>query len=250
VNFEIASETFSVLNIQHAILLYGNPGTQDVQYASVHPVRCGEGGIPVIQEGRPLDRSQFDQACAGLRAATRVDAGIFPDTVLSAGISHIIWWQRPGRHTYFFNCAPAPEGIQCVGRRAGVALTPGAVFVAKADKLWVYAVKGTARPTEKAKLFHMPVMNVWKNGAVCTGSVPLPGSSLAKSIDAWEGAFWGSHFTHPNHEQPVRYEGGIHAFCTDLLDGKFMAFPERVLVGIPKMTIGSLVALFDAGKQP
>jgi PRTRC genetic system protein B len=119
------------------------------------------------------------------------------------------------------------------------------VFVAKDKDMWAFALKGKARPTAETKLFHVPMMNVWENGKVCTGSVPLPSSTVAQSIKEWEDAFWNSHFTHPNHKRPVRYKGGIHAFCIDLLDGKFKEFPVRVLNAIPNATLGALVERLD-----
>ena len=48
---------------------------------------------------------------------------------------------------------------------------------------------------------------------------------------AWNDAFFGSFFTHPNvHGKLVTYKGGAFKFWRDMLDGRHGEFPEHVLV--------------------
>jgi PRTRC genetic system protein B len=246
-SFEVQDCATTSISLQTAILFYGNGNNiSGVSYATIHPVDGGDGqASPVIRAGRPLDRASLEAACASLMEGARVRCGIFSDNILSIGLEHLVWWQRPGKRTYFFACRPAAEGEISVGQRAGTGFTPGVVFVAKRQSLWAYAVKGEARPTADTRLYHLPAMNVWPDGRVCTGSAPLPDSTVAESVAAWEKSFWDSNFSHPNHPRPVNYKGGIHQFSIDLLDGKFRKFPQRVLRPIKGLTLGCLVDRLD-----
>src|SRR5574338_250207 len=246
-SFEIHDCTAMNVTLQKAILLYGSSnGFSGVSYATIHPIDAEKANsAPVIRAGRPADRASLKAVCASLLEASRVRSGVLPDNILSVGISHIVWWQRPGRRTYFFDCRPAAEGGVSIGRRAGTGLTPGLVFVAREQSMWTYAVKGDARPDASTQLCHAPMMNTWADGKVCSGSMPLPDSTVAESVAAWEKSFWDSNFSHPNHPKPVNYKGGIHQFSMDLLDGKFRKCPQRVLRPIKVLTLGRLVDDLD-----
>lgn len=247
-SFEVLDCSAMSVKLTTAILLYEANGLRSgAVYATIHPVDCGDGSAsPVIRAGRPADRTSLKAACASLLEVSRIRSGVLTDNVLSIGPEHVIWWQRPGVRTYFFDCRPAADdGAVSIGKRAGRAPTPGIVFVAQGQSLLAYAVKGAGRPDADTPLFHMPAMNVWEDGRVCTGSMPLPDSTVGQSILAWEASFWDSHFSHPNHPKPVRYKGGIHQFSIDLLDGKFSTFPQRVLCPIKGLTLGRLVDRFD-----
>jgi len=240
------------VTLQTAILLYGSGGGyEQLRYATIHPVDCAPGAAPVIRAGRPADRDSLRQVAAGLLESNRTRSGVLPETLLSVGPEHVVWWQRPGKRTYFFNTRVTEEDRHiAVGQRNGEGLTPGLIFAAKGQKMWVFAVKGENRPDVSTPLCHAPLMNVWDSGTVCTGSMPLPDSTMADSVARWERGFWESAFSHPNHPKPVNYKGGIHAFSRDLLDGKFRKFPERVLRPIKGMTLGLLVDKLDADRMP
>ena len=252
-SFEIYDCDARSVKLQSAILLYGSSNSYDaISYATIHRVECGKGDTaPVIRAGRPVDRASLKAVCTGLMEASHVRSGVLPDNILSVGLEHIVWWQRPGQRTYFFDTRPGADGSTNfnVGKRGGMALTPGLVFVAKDQNMMVFAVKGDVRPDAATPLHHAPLMNIYEDGRVCTGSMPLPDSTMAESVETWEKAFWGSHFTHPNHSKPLNYKGGIHAFSIDLLDGKFKKFPMRVLRPIKGLILGRLVDRLDGIKE-
>lgn len=235
--------------LQRAILLYGgHGGYQNINYATIHPVDTSKDGAPVIRAGRPADRESLKAVCASLMESARIRSGVLTDNILSVGLQHVVWWSRPGIHTHFFKCRPSSDGAVSVGECAGSAPTPGLVFVAKEQTMFVYAVKGDARPTADTPLYHAPYMNVWENAQLCVGSMPLPDSTMAESVATWENAFWGSNFSHPNHPKPLNYPGGIHQFSIDLLAKKFRKFPQRVLRPIKGLTLGGLVDQLDGVK--
>ena len=83
---------------------------------------------------------------------------------------------------------------------------------------------------------------MWKGGAICHGNVGVPDCAIAQRIEAWNTAFFGSFFTHPNVQKGlVKYRGGSYRFWKDMLDGKFKSFPQRVLVPL-NATLGELLA--------
>jgi PRTRC genetic system protein B len=232
------------VSLVSAIMLYASQGNGygcHSYYATTHPVEFDDNGAPVIQAGQPVDIANLKSSLSKLLGSAQNHSGVLPDNILSVGIEHIVWWQKPGKRTMFFDCAQKGEGVVNVGKRTGVGFTPGLVFVAKGQKMMVFAIKGDERPEADTVLHHAPFMNVWIDGRVCTGSAPLPGETVATSVAAWESAFWLSNFSHPNHVNAVKYKGGIHQFSIDLLDGKFKKFPERVLKPIKEMTLGKLI---------
>lgn len=247
-SFEVFDLDAQSVKLKSAILLYGgHTAYSSLRYATIHPVESvGADTPPVIRAGRPLDSRTLQSVCTDLMESARVRSGVLPAHVLSVGMEHVVWWSPPGRRTYFFNTSVADDGRVHVGQRNGMALTPGLVFVAKRQKMMVFAVQGNERPDADTRLCHAPLMNVYENGKVCTGSMPLPDSTVAASIAKWEDAFWGSNFTHPNHAKPVNYTGGLHAFSIALLDGRFRKFPQRVLRPIKGLTLGTLVDQLDS----
>lgn len=251
-SFEVCDANISGVRLQSAILLYGSGGYRSTTYATIHDVDVGDGdAAPVIRAGRPVDKVALREVIGGLMDASRVRSGILPDNILSIGADFVVWWERPCERTYYFDCrshgfdGDAPS----VGKRAGKGLTPGLVFVARNQQMMVFAVKGNERPNADTPLFNAPLMNVYSDGRVCTGSMPLPESTMGDSVATWSKSFWESHFSHPNHPKVVKFKGGIHAFTNDLLDGKFRKFPERVLVPVKGMTLGGMVEKIEGGKE-
>ncbi len=245
-SFEVHDHAAVSVELKTAILLYeSRGGNGSMSYATVHPVDCNGSGHPVIRAGRPADQAVLKSVCSSLLKSSRTRTGVLSDNVLSVGIESVVWWQRPGVRTYFFDCNPAADGGFSVGKRAGKAPAPGIVFVSKGQSLWGFAVEGDSRPSADTQLYHLPTMNVWETGKVCTGSMPIPDGTLSESIMAWEQSFWGSNFSHPNHPKVVKYRGGIHKFSAALLDGKFKTFPEHVLRPIDGLTLGALVDQLD-----
>lgn len=253
--FEVKDYDNTNMRLRQAILLYGSSHgySGSIQYATIHPVECDDEGksAPVIRAGRPVGKDALKMVVDSLIESSRVRSGVLPDNILSIGAEFVVWWQRPGKQNYFFDCRRGPvekDDFVSVGKRAGSAYAPGLVFVASKNRMMVFAVKGSERPGESTQLYHAPLMNIYADGSVCTGSMPLPDSTMATSVVKWQEAFWASNFTHANHAKPVNYKGGIHAFSIDLLGDKFRKFPERVLRPIKGLTLGVLVDQLDGIK--
>lgn len=232
VKFNVSEEGPAEMHLRRAILVYGGKGGG--QFATVHDIATAPGGGATILPGRPM--TAFAVQRLARKLTKRREGGFIPEKLIFQDADTIAWWVPPSRRRVWFRC---PEGQLIAGERSEVVSHPGLVFsVATARKWFVWAIKGTARPTDSTKLFRAPYFNVWESGQVCVGNVDLPERASAEKLDEWTNAFFESWFTHPNvHAELVRYRGGAYRFWRDMLDGKHAEFPERTLVDLGR-TLG------------
>jgi PRTRC genetic system protein B len=221
--------------LSSALLLY--TADNGSHYATVHPITPDrKSGRPVIGAGRPLDRRVVVGALLQLDRNAAPKAEFLPSTVLGVTSAAVTWWCPPARRRVFFQC---PK----VGERSAVVPHPGLVFQAGAEGFRVFALKGADRPEGGTALYEPPYFNTWDKGEICIGSAKVPRRIEVAAIKGWEEGFFNSAFTHPNRGgKRVSYEDGFYAFWTDMLDGRFEAFPHEVLVPIKGVSAGKLVA--------
>jgi PRTRC genetic system protein B len=74
-------------------------------------------------------------------------------------------------------------------------------------KLAVAALKTNGRVSAKTKLYHAPLMNVYANGNVCTGSATLPNECGIDQIKVWESVMFDSAFSHVNNPSTLFLAG-------------------------------------------
>ena len=227
----ISDHPIRKIAVRQAILLYGE-NEHSPEFATIHPVDIQAGGqTPVIRAGRPLDKRGLAELATTLFTANRTKPGLLPPNVLSVGNDHLVWWSPPATRPIFFRGSGRDTSKQFnIGERNGITFHPGLIFAVKDAKWYVLAVKGAERPTADTLLYVAPYFNVWENAVICAGNVPLPKAAVTEKIAAWEKAFFESNFTHTNVTRLVQYKGGGHRFWADMLDGKFEAFPEKVLL--------------------
>lgn len=228
-------QTGNDVTLARALLLY--EGKNGAEYATVHPVIAEpRSGRPVIGAGRPLERRAMLDALVQLDRNAAPAAEFLPATVLGVTSTAVTWWCPPALRRVFFKC---PK----VGERSAVVPHPGLVFQAGVEGFRVFSLAGDTRPDEMTALYEPPYFNTWNHGQICIGSAKVPGRIEITAITGWEEGFFNSAFTHPNHGgKRVDYEASFHAFWTDMLDGKFAAFPLDVLVPMEGETAGKLVA--------
>lgn len=223
-----------VLNLTKAVLIYS--GGHGQGYATVHEAISGPNlAQPSLSAGVPVTKSALVALMNDLGSAESY--GFLPANVLAVGRNHLVWWSPPQKRTIWFK-AQAPIGVRC-----GTTVHPGLVF-AVIDGNWaIYAVKGTERPTADSHLFQAPYFNVWESGQICTGNVVLPDLSSVERMAAYESAFFGSYFTHPNIMKKgrlTRFRGGPFALWNSLLKRPRKVFPENSLAPLGR-TAGDLV---------
>jgi PRTRC genetic system protein B len=224
VTFELAGgDRETPFELSKAILLYR--GGNDAAFATIHDIGLKD-KTPLILEGRALTPAAAIRLALDLtKGANR--GGFVPQSLLYMDGDTMAWWVPPAKRHIAFRADElgAPE-------RGEVVPHPGLVFkVNGMRRWWVWAVHGSERPAESTPLYQAPYFNVYPDGGICTGNVSLPEGTTAERIEAWNQAFFGSFFTHPNvRGKLVTYRGGAFGFWRDMLDGRHAEFPERVLV--------------------
>jgi PRTRC genetic system protein B len=225
--FTVHEEREGAVQLRKALLIYerkeSNGGAGQC-HVTVHRVMSGEDG-PIILSGHALTVQASTRLVRELSRQPR-QGGFVPPELLYWSGDVVAWWAPPAaRHIAIRNEAMgAPE-------RGEVVPHPGLVFCVNGNKGWyVWAVRGSERPTPQTALFQAPYLNVWATGQICIGNVTVPDGNPVEQIEAWSRCFFGSFFTHTNAAAKLlKYEGGAYAFWRDMLDGKFSKFPERVL---------------------
>jgi len=122
---------------------------------------------------------------------------------------------------------------------------PALVFHVRNRKLAIAAIKGSRRPGESTSLYHAPLMNIYANGNLCSGSIALPDTCRVTDFPVWEAAIFDTLFTHVNHPKTLRLANTSHRngtrsreittaahvrFWRDLHRTKTRRFPVSALV--------------------
>ena len=223
--------------LQHAVLIYG---CGRKSYATLHDIDRALGG-PVIGAGRPITQD----AAAALGKSLAVHSGftgfVAPE-ILYIGPTVAAWWRAPApARVYFETQDKRPQ--RNLGTVSGVTPQPGLVFALAENRWFVFAVRGTERPTAATLLYRTPYFNVWETGEICEGNLHRPDTVSTESLAAFERAFFDSRFTHTNIRRGsdiARFKGGPYALWRALLAGQWKHFPEATLVPI-KASLGQMM---------
>ena len=120
--------------------------------------------------------------------------GIIGSHILQIDPTHdgiVVWYSKTQLRNLLF--------IENLGIPNGKANIPPLLWIANRNKISVYAMNTSNRPTEKTSLYHAPFFNVNDNGAVCMGTVDISikkTASLEEFTTAWENYFFNSYFSH------------------------------------------------------
>lgn len=221
----------SMLKLETAILLYSGG-----IFATIHQIVPNGKARPEIGPGVPITQEAVSTALRGMKMD--MNSGFLPENVLGIGMDWVVWWRQPRTGPIWFDSQD-----KRIGKRSATVPHPALVFaVSNNGSAWhVFAVKGSKRPTAQTLLHVSPYFNVYEGGKICIGNVSVPGETALEKIGAWEQAFFGSWFTHPNiHGKHVEYKGGSEQLWVDIMDGKHQKFPEKSLVKT-NMTVAGLI---------
>ncbi|WP_060868921.1 PRTRC system protein B [Chryseobacterium indologenes] len=191
-----------------------------------------ENGIPVnphpltVNEGKRLAKAlQVDEENLNLLKSD----GIVNSNLLSfdAKSATIVWHTRAQFRELFFN--------NHLGIQSGKAHTPPMVWVADREKLKVFALSTSRKPTINTPLYNAPYFNVYVDGSVCMGTVDISTTetgSVDQLMKLWENYFFNSYFSHLMYDHnPVN--GNCVMLWENLIDnGKL--FPTEMLVKTSK----------------
>lgn len=237
--------------LSRAILLHrqhSHTQGRERAFATVHSIVDGPSGRPEIQAGSMMSAASLEAALRSLNAEGSELEFIEPK-LLAKNTTTMVWWCAPKTVRMWFKVTT--EG-DVLGTRSGNAVQPGLVFAVKGGQWYVWAVAGSERPGAETVLFQAPYMNVDSNGRICVGNAEIPTGHAVWVPEAWEKAFTGSAFTHPNvnaRGRLVKWPGGVSALWLSLLTKQRKVFPKRALVPL-RLTVGSLIkSLANGGFQ-
>jgi PRTRC genetic system protein B len=207
------------LRLQQVALFYAREDHgAETGYVEVRPIIQGPTG-PEYGAGRPADAEYLRRMLLGDMPLT---LNLLDPRLLAHGGNEAAWWSRPGRQALFFT----GDGMK--RHDAKSVSMPALVFHVRDGRLRVRALACRGRPTPRTPLYVAPLWNIYSNGNVCMGSMPVPDGPPAERIDAWERAWWDSAFTGPHDSRSCGHPGGYQRMLTELR--KLPRFPSRWLV--------------------
>lgn len=215
---------------QGAVVFHGRLGDSEVSAITFHPVTVDD-GHPAIQPGGPMSRADALRLCQALAGERRGELAWQPSTVLAHGDEALVWYV-PGRVRPMLFTGTKGETVRLE------VPWPTLVFSARERDIRLAAVKTRGRPTLRTPLYHAPVWNVFRDGAVCLGSASVPGMVGPESIPDYEAAIFDSRFSHGNFRGNLRIEGKTGEvsdldhlrFWRGLARDKATRFPHGALV--------------------
>ncbi|MDO8843940.1 PRTRC system protein B [Methylicorpusculum sp.] len=194
---------------KHAILIHQAKALSDTnaQYrasdflASMHDFVTNEQGESVIGAGRLMSKEDVESVLRSMLEMGKRKISLLPPNVVSISESHLAWTVPAQVRPMLFNITGMPM------KKIDVPW-PRLLMVANRNgKLAVAALKTNGRVSAKTKLYQPPLMNVYANGNVCTGSATLPDECGIKQIKAWESVMFDSAFSHVNNPSTLFLAG-------------------------------------------
>lgn len=215
--------TGSALDLQLreiAFLVYteqGN-GSEKKSYLEVRPILHGPNG-PEYGAGFPADGAYIQRL---LQRDTPPKLAMLDRRLIAAGEEEAAWWSPPAKQTLFFT------GGTMTKHSGQTVSMPALLFHVRDRVLRVRALACRGRPSSRTPLYVAPLWNIYRNGTLCMGSMPVPQGPPVDRIDAWERAFWDSAFTISHDPRVCGHPKGYSRMLTELR--KLPRFPSRWLV--------------------
>jgi PRTRC genetic system protein B len=179
---------------------YGDVDRAPASFASVHEVTHGPNGA-ALEPGVLLSEDALASVVTDLTGGRGLE--YLPERVLAfaPGIG-IAWWSPAGERPLFFRTdrfgSTEPDAFLNEQVHGHAYPVPALVFVVRGSGLRLYALADDRRPTPETPLYRAPFYNLYAAGNVCTGSMPAPKGVTPANTDAYERAYFGSNFSHPN----------------------------------------------------
>jgi len=211
------NRTFS---LKQALLLYQD-GTR--AFATLHEVKHRPNQAPYLTAGQSVTTGFLETLAKGLGAS--MAAEVLPEHVLARTPDLIAWWCRARQRLMFFGAGNA-ETSALNGKMFP---HPALVFMIQGRELFVRALAEDRRPTANTRLCNAPYWNTDTHGRVCLGSMRVPDETGVASLAGWEGAYFGSEFTHPSGAvRLTTHPAGFLGLWSSLARRK-RAFPVKFL---------------------
>ena len=206
-------------------------GYREAFIASLHDFMPDSNGEMVVGAGKLLLKEDVEAILRQMLALDRKSVSLLPSNVVSVSSTHIAWTVPAQVRPMLFNITGMPFKSLSVP-------WPRLLIVANNQgKLAVAALKGRGRLSAKTKIFNAPLLNIGRNGDVCTGSAQLPADVKADDIKQWESVLFDTAFSHVNNLATLKLDkkDGVdtkthYKFWASLARRKEVAFPSTHLV--------------------
>ena len=178
-----------IFALKQAVLLY-QEGSR--AFATLHEVKSRPDGPPYLSAGQSVTTAFLEVLAKGLGASMAPE--ILPENVVARTPEMIAWWSPAQRRVMFFG----GESAETAKLNGYLYPHPPLVFMICGRELFVRALAENRRPNADTPLRNAPYWNTDGHGRVCLGSMRVPEEVSARTIAAWEAAYFGSEFTHPS----------------------------------------------------
>lgn len=127
-----------------------------------------------------------------------------PENVIAYGLNYMAWTSEATSRPLLFQGA-ADKGLQELDGQSFP--QPRLLFIVKNQRLCIFALKGTERPTPQTPLYKAPYFNLLPGEEMCKGSARIPKAGDLESIPKWEEVFFLSNFVHGNGTKRWNFDG-------------------------------------------
>lgn len=210
-------------------------GSPYIEYYEMDEDGCPVNPHPLsVREAQSLAKA-LDTRGEAAKAFLR-PAGLLPPSVLHINPSHngsVVWYTRPQPFYMHFT--------QNLHLESGAVALPALVWKADRKRLYLYALTRRSKPNAATPLYFAPVLNAYRDGAICMGTVDVKiksAASLEEFTAAWQAYFFGSYFSHLiGGNNPV--EGNLISLYRQLRESG-APFPVEALVKT-RLTLNNLL---------
>lgn len=172
-----------------------NDSAQDIY---VEAYDMDKNGFPI--NAHPLSLKESSKLAVALDASQDLNrsflksSGLLPKNVLyiNSQKDGYALWQTPAQKVDLFF-------VESLGIPNGRASIPPLLWKATKTNLWIFAIDNNQEINQQSLLFHAPFFNLYDDGRVCMGTVPVNISTdcaLEEFIKLWEQYFFNSYFSH------------------------------------------------------
>lgn len=216
----------------HRASLKTNIQSMSHNFATLHDIGMTDDNRPVIKEGQLMSHDSVIsvlQDMVGMRQKKSLQ--MLPENVLAYSDDSLVWYVKSGARSMLFK-----RGKRSVKMDVSY---PTLIFKVVDNVLSVVASRYTRKPKATDILCHSPLMNIYSDSRVCTGSAVCPDNADIDSMQQWEDVIYKTRFSHQNHNHTLATKNNKNVSTDDLF-----AF-WKSLKGVKKFPVKQLNQITD-----
>lgn len=222
---------FSDYTPERAIIIYRNEVNNI--HLRTHDLHI-QNNRPVLGEGRSMSDDAIKTLIVDLgKNVIAQRGGLLPKRILSVRPNgDILWWVKAARRQLNVH--------ERLGIKSGMAPFPTLLFALKDSTLKAFALKTKGTPTEKTRLYRLPLWNLMgDHGGMCMGSADFKTEGTYREIiEKAENGFFNSLFSHAN--EFACKSGSISKMWAELV-GTDKPFPKDELLPCGYHNVGEFM---------